>query len=139
MAKYFVQVGYTSQAWSALNRGPQRVVERVQASAEALGGSIDSLFFCFGDFDLMGIVDFPDSRRCRGMVHGRKWRGRRPRIQDDDAANDRGGLARPRSGVEHRPRPTTGGTVSLTQSPLRRPFGVRSPALEVIFCCRAES
>lgn len=62
MAKYFVQVGYTSQAWSALNRGPQRVVERVQASAEALGGSIDSLFFCFGDFDLMGIVDFPDSR-----------------------------------------------------------------------------
>jgi uncharacterized protein with GYD domain len=38
------------------------VVERVQASAEALGGSIESLFFCFGDYDLVGIVDFPDSR-----------------------------------------------------------------------------
>jgi uncharacterized protein with GYD domain len=38
------------------------VVERVQASAEALGGSVESLFFCFGDYDLVGIVDFPDSR-----------------------------------------------------------------------------
>ena len=62
MSKYFVQVGYTSEAWAARSRGPQRVVERVQASAEALGGSIESLYFCFGDYDLMGVVDFPDSR-----------------------------------------------------------------------------
>ncbi len=62
MAKYFVQVGYAAEAWAAMSRGPQRVVERVQASAEALGGSIESLYFCFGDYDLMGIVDFPDSR-----------------------------------------------------------------------------
>ena len=45
-----------------MSRGPQKVVERVQSSAEALGGSIESLFFCFGDYDLVGIVDFPDSR-----------------------------------------------------------------------------
>jgi uncharacterized protein with GYD domain len=63
MSKYFVQVGYTAKAWAAMSRGPQRVVERVQASAEALGGSIESLYFCFGDYDLMGVVDFPDSRR----------------------------------------------------------------------------
>jgi len=62
MSKYFVQVGYTAKAWAARSRGPQRVVERVQASAEALGGSIESLYFCFGDYDLMGVVDFPDSR-----------------------------------------------------------------------------
>ena len=62
MAKYFVQVGYTAEAWAAMSRGPHRVVERVKASAEALGGSIESLFFCFGDYDLVGIVDFPDSR-----------------------------------------------------------------------------
>ena len=62
MSKYFVQVGYTAEAWAAMSRGPQRVVERVQASAEALGGSIESLYFCFGDYDLMGVVDFPDSR-----------------------------------------------------------------------------
>jgi len=62
MSKYFVQVGYTAEAWAAMSRGPQRVVERVQASAEALGGSIESLYFCFGDYDLMGVVEFPDSR-----------------------------------------------------------------------------
>ena len=62
MSKYFVQVGYTAEAWAAMSREPERVVERVQASAEALGGSIESLYFCFGDYDLMGVVDFPDSR-----------------------------------------------------------------------------
>jgi uncharacterized protein with GYD domain len=62
MSKYLVQVGYTAEAWTAMSRGPQSVMERVQASAEALGGSIESLFFCFGDYDLVGVVEFPDSR-----------------------------------------------------------------------------
>jgi uncharacterized protein with GYD domain len=62
MAKYLVQVGYTAEAWAALGRGPHEVMERVQSSAEALGGSVESLFFCFGDYDLVGLVDFPDAR-----------------------------------------------------------------------------
>lgn len=62
MSKYLVQVGYTAQAWAEMRRGPQVVMERVQASAESLGGSVESLFFCFGDYDLVGVVDFPDSR-----------------------------------------------------------------------------
>jgi uncharacterized protein with GYD domain len=62
MSKYLVQVGYTAEAWAAMSREPQNVVERVRPSAETLGGSIDSLFFCFGDYDLVGVVDFPDNR-----------------------------------------------------------------------------
>src|ERR1035437_5723951 len=62
MAKYLVQVGYTPEAWALPGRGPHNVMERVQSSAEALGGSIESLYFCFGDFDLLGIVDLPDAR-----------------------------------------------------------------------------
>ena len=62
MPKYLVQVGYTPEAWAAMAREPQSVVERVRPSAEALGGSIESLFYCFGDYDLVGVVDFPDNR-----------------------------------------------------------------------------
>jgi len=62
MSKYLVQVGYTAEAWAAMSREPQNVVERVRPSAEALGGTIESLFFCFGDYDLVGVVDFPDNR-----------------------------------------------------------------------------
>jgi len=62
MPKYLVQVGYTAEAWAGMSREPQSVVERVRPSAEALGGSIDSLYFCFGDYDLVGVVDFPDNR-----------------------------------------------------------------------------
>ena len=62
MSKYLVQVGYTAEAWAGMSRGPQSVMERVQASAEALGGSIENLFFCFGDYDLVGVVESPDHR-----------------------------------------------------------------------------
>jgi len=62
MSKYLVEVGYTPEAWAAMSREPQSVIDRVRPSAEALGGSIENLFFCFGDYDLVGIVDFPDNR-----------------------------------------------------------------------------
>jgi uncharacterized protein with GYD domain len=63
MSKYLVQVGYTAEAWASMSREPQNVVDRVRPSAEALGGSVESLFFCFGDYDLVGIVDFPNNQR----------------------------------------------------------------------------
>lgn len=62
MPKFLIQVGFTAEAWAAMSREPQNVIERVRPSAEALGGSIDNLFFCFGDYDLVGVVDFPDNR-----------------------------------------------------------------------------
>ncbi len=62
MAKFLVQVGYTAETWASLSREPQAIIERLRPSAEVLGGSIDSLYFCFGDYDLVGVVDFPDSR-----------------------------------------------------------------------------
>jgi len=40
MSKYLVQVGYTAEAWAAMSRKPQSVIERVRPSAEALGGTI---------------------------------------------------------------------------------------------------
>lgn len=61
MPKYLVQVGFTAEAWAGMSREPEEVVERVIPSAVALGGSIESLFFCFGDYDLVGVVDFPDN------------------------------------------------------------------------------
>jgi len=114
VAKYFVQVGYTAEAWAAMSRGPHRVVERVQASAEALGGSIESLFFCFGDYDLVGIVDFPGQPGRCGVVHGREQRGRRARLQDHDAAVHRGGPARPRSGLGGHPHTAAAQRADLT-------------------------
>jgi len=62
MGKYLVQVGYTPETWAAMSREPESVLQRVRPSAEALGGSIDCLFFCFGDYDLVGVVDFPDNK-----------------------------------------------------------------------------
>ncbi len=62
MSKYLVQIGFTAEAWAEMSRDPEEVVNRVTPSAVALGGAIESLYFCFGDYDLVGVVDFPDNR-----------------------------------------------------------------------------
>ena len=77
---------HTSEAWTLPGRGPHKVMERVQSSAEALGGSIESLYFCFGDFDLLGVVEFPDARGVAVVVHGCQQRRWSENVQDNDAA-----------------------------------------------------
>ena len=105
MSKYLVQVGYTAEAWAGMSRGPQSVMERVQASAEALGGSIENLFFCFGDYDLVGVVEFPGPSGRRVLVHGREQWGRRASLQNNDAAVGRGGSAGTRTSIARGPGP----------------------------------
>lgn len=61
MPHYLVQVGYTPASWAAQVKNPQDVRERVGPSAEALGGRLQSVFYAFGEHDLVAIVEFPDN------------------------------------------------------------------------------
>ena len=95
MAKFLIQVGYTPEAWAAMSREPQNIIDRVRPSAEVLGGSIDSLYFCFGDYDLVRcrrVLRRPLSRR---LVRGSEQRRRSALLQNDNAADGRGRSARP--------------------------------------------
>ncbi len=61
MAKYLVQAAYTSEAWAAQINNPQNRLEAVGAVVERLGGKIDGFYLAFGEYDIVGIVDFPDN------------------------------------------------------------------------------
>ena len=61
MAKYLVQAAYTSEAWAAQISNPQNRLEAVGAVANRLGGKIDAFYVAFGEYDIVGIVDFPDN------------------------------------------------------------------------------
>ena len=61
MAHYLLQVSYTSDAWVAQIKNPQDVMGRARPLIEGLGGKIDTVYYAFGDYDLVGIMEMPDN------------------------------------------------------------------------------
>jgi len=61
MPAYLVQVAYTSDAWQTQVGNPQNPLDRIRSAVENLGGQIDTLYYAFGDYDIVGIFQFPDN------------------------------------------------------------------------------
>ena len=59
MAHYLIEVGYTPQSWSTQIDKQANVIERITPSLEACGGTLQCLYYAFGDVDVVGIIDFP--------------------------------------------------------------------------------
>ena len=60
MPKYLVEGAYTDVGTAELMANPEDCVAAVRAAAEALGGSLELLYFAFGDIDAVAIFDMPD-------------------------------------------------------------------------------
>lgn len=61
MASYLLQVGYTPEAWSAMLQNPQDRSAAIKGAVEKLGGRVERFWLSFGDYDVVGIVEMPDS------------------------------------------------------------------------------
>ena len=61
MARYLIQASYTTTAVADLVKNPQDRGAALQPLVEQLGGRIVSLDFAFGDYDVVGIGEFPDN------------------------------------------------------------------------------
>jgi uncharacterized protein with GYD domain len=62
MPYYLVQLSYTPEAWRALTDNPQDRQDAVTPLVERLGGRfVSTKFLCFGEYDLMAIVEMPDN------------------------------------------------------------------------------
>ena len=61
MPLYMWQGAYTSEGWATLTEKPQNRVQAVRPAVERLGGKIRSAFFCFGEYDVILIVEMPDN------------------------------------------------------------------------------
>ena len=60
MPKYLVEGAYTDQGTADLIANPEDCLAVVSSAAEALGGSVELLYFAFGDTDVVAIFDMPD-------------------------------------------------------------------------------
>jgi uncharacterized protein with GYD domain len=61
MPYYLVQAAYTAESWAAQVKAQPDPRQRVGPLAEALGGRFEGLFFSFGDYDVVGVVEFPSN------------------------------------------------------------------------------
>ena len=62
MPKYLVQASYTAEGLKGLQKDKASGRRTAVASAvEALGGKVESVYYTFGDEDVMVILDMPDN------------------------------------------------------------------------------
>lgn len=62
MPKYLIQVKFTEEGTKGLlKEGGSGRVEALNKAAQALGGSLESYYFAFGEVDAYVIVDLPDA------------------------------------------------------------------------------
>ena len=60
MSLYMVQFAYTPEAWAALVKNPEDRGAPVKALMEHLGGRMLDIYYCFGEYDGIAIVEAPD-------------------------------------------------------------------------------
>src|SRR3989337_1547056 len=61
MAYYMVQAAYTAEAIAAMVKKPEDRAAAIVPVVEKLGGTLEGLWFCFGEYDIVGISQMPDN------------------------------------------------------------------------------
>src|SRR5215471_1336776 len=60
MALYMIQFAYTAEAWATLAKNPQDRSVPVRELAQKLGGRLVGFYYCFGEYDGVGLFDLSD-------------------------------------------------------------------------------
>ncbi len=62
MPKYLVQASYVGEGLKGLiKEGGSSRRDTVARVIEGMGGKLETFYYAFGDFDVLGIADMPDS------------------------------------------------------------------------------
>ena len=60
MARYLTQVSYTPEAMAKLVNNPQDRGSLITELIERLGGHVETFDFCFGEYHVATILEFPN-------------------------------------------------------------------------------
>lgn len=61
MPNYLLQASYTPEAWARMVANPQDRTEAVRTPIEKLGGRLNTVFFAFGESDVVSIIEMPNN------------------------------------------------------------------------------
>jgi uncharacterized protein with GYD domain len=69
MPKYLLQISYTLDGVKGVvAKGGSARQAAGQAAAESVGGTLDSIYFAFGDTDVFAIADLPDNTAAAALA-----------------------------------------------------------------------
>ncbi len=61
MPIYMIQASYTPQAVASMVKSPQDRAAAIKPMIESMGGKLQDLWFSFGEYDIVVIVEMPDN------------------------------------------------------------------------------
>ena len=61
MAKYALHFSYSAESLAGMIKNPSDRADAARQLAESVGGSLESFYWAFGEYDGIAIVDIPDS------------------------------------------------------------------------------
>ena len=61
MAIYMIQASYGAPAVAAMVKNPQDRAAAIRPMIERMGGKLQDLWLCFGEYDLVVIAEMPDN------------------------------------------------------------------------------
>ena len=71
MPKYLIQASYSADGLKGLQKDKASGRRAAVASAvEAMGGKLDAVYYCLGDYDVMVIVDLPNIQAATALSVG---------------------------------------------------------------------
>jgi uncharacterized protein with GYD domain len=68
MAHYLIEVGYTPQSWATQIDAQGNVADRITPALKACGAKLESLYYAFGDSDVVGVIDFKTPEDAAGFA-----------------------------------------------------------------------
>jgi uncharacterized protein with GYD domain len=61
MARYMIQVSYTSETWATQIKNPTNRLEAVAAMLAPAGITFVDAYYAFGEYDIVAIIEGPDN------------------------------------------------------------------------------
>jgi uncharacterized protein with GYD domain len=68
MALYMVQAAYTTEALAAMAKNPQDRSVPVRELLQKLGGQLIGFYYCFGEYDAVGLYEVPDDSAATALA-----------------------------------------------------------------------
>ena len=67
MPVYMVQASYAPQSVASMVKTPQDRAAAIKPMIESMGGKLQDLWFCFGEYDIVAIAEMPDNLTAAAM------------------------------------------------------------------------
>jgi uncharacterized protein with GYD domain len=68
MPYYLLQASYTPEAIAALTKNPEDRAQAARGLIERLGDRMLEFFFARGEYDIIGIAEFPDAETANAFL-----------------------------------------------------------------------